>query len=242
VAGSWLGTETLGNGWYRIYVQCNGVVVGNSNEFIVYPAGVDVPSATGSVSFFGFQISNQGACGTYVQTIGAVVASQNAETLTIPMNLPPGPSTFYARWVEMGGQARSAGTPRILQIGATASGLNPRLLIYWTSTQLACQWIDAVGSARVSSIVMAAAWGDEVEAVMTIGPNGIVNFAARTNGGAWVSGSPSSANALPAAWQTPQLAFPGYSSSAGLPILGLERWAVLPFVVNNPDEAAAVAR
>lgn len=245
VVGLYLGCESLGNGWWRIHGQATGVVSTDTHLCYIYPADV-VAANTGATTFFGFTVSNQGACGTYVQTAGAVVSSQNGETLTVPMNLPPGPSTFYARWVEMGGAARWNGAPRIIEIGAVpGAGVNPRAQMRYRQAAgngLVFEWIDASGVSSNSTCTLTINIGDLVECVGTLSASGVVTVWARTNGGAWVAGSPSAPNPLPAAWNAAQLGFPGYSSSTGLPILGLERWAVLPFVVNDPDEAATEAR
>lgn len=194
-------------GHYRVLAEVDNVVVANSHKFVVRPAGA-VAAATGASILWGFYAHQAASPGrTYYPNPNASGSTTpGQDILRIPTLVPPGATTFYARYYETGAQSRAVreGTSqRVLTIGDVGN-TPPRFLLYFLggTDQPRVQHTDAA-SISVTSLASGfptLAFGDRVELLGVLYQDGSVQLFWSVNGSATVAATRSSAKAFPAAW------------------------------------------
>lgn len=120
-SGTVLATEPWSAGWYRVLVQCPGVVAANTNLFFVSGSG-STNSNTGDGFVFGANAWNAPFPSSYQGPSGGASPSVK-DSLTVPFNFGPMDLTVLAR-IARPSHADITGSmgfsPRIYEIGNTA--------------------------------------------------------------------------------------------------------------------------
>lgn len=192
-------------GHYRVLVEVDGLTVANTHRFIVRPAGA-TGSAVGASILWGFMAHNLPSPTSYFPNNGASGSTtRTADTLRLPWLTAPGATTFYAKYYEVGMQRQAivqGVTVRALQVGDIGN-VDPRLIVGMSSAGfLLVQHANAATGASVSSTlnIGTLVYGDLVEVVGIIYPDGSVQVFGSINGAAVTAGPRTAAKVLPAAW------------------------------------------
>lgn len=134
--GTFIVTETLGNGCFRSYFQTTSVTAANTNSLQFYPATTSALAVAtqGDCYVGGFQAENATHPTSYVKTTTGTVA-RSADLLSSTADWLHQDVTFYAKilrptWAALSGAAINNGA--LLSIGNSVT--NSCLLVYLDST------------------------------------------------------------------------------------------------------------
>ena len=137
---------------------------------------------------------------SYIATAGAA-RTRTADSLTFPLATRPQAMTLYLRFVELSNPAASLPTwplaERLFRVGGTS---NPGWDIYRSATAYVCSANNGVTQVNTSVSAATVSTGDLVEIAATLTTTGVVQIFLSVNGGSLISGTASSALAMPAAW------------------------------------------
>lgn len=194
-------------GWYRILLDITGIAVPtNLHAVYAWPAGTSGP-AMGSAYFWGFHAHSQ--CTPARQYWGPTAAgsvNSGSDQLQIPWLTPPGAITLYARYYEVGMQKKSvveANSQRIIELSGSSIA-DPRIILYHQqpNAELRMAHNPLVGGQSTSQTVglPTLVYGDKVEAMGLVYPDGGVQVFVSVNGGAVIAGSRGPARTFDAAW------------------------------------------
>lgn len=195
-------------GWYRILLDITGIAVpANNHAIYAWPAGTSGP-AMGSAYFWGFHAhSICTPARQYHGPTGAGSLNSGSDLLLFPWLTPPGAITLYARYYEVGAQKKSSidsNSQRIFELsGPTAA--DPRVLLYHQQPSAEIRMAHnalAGGVLSQTSGLPTLVYGDKVEAMGLVYPDGSVQVFVSVNGAAPVVGARSGARAFDAAWSS----------------------------------------
>lgn len=192
-------------GWYRVLVEGAGLVVANTHTFRAYPAGGTAVNV-GSAAFWGFHAhSTCTPARQYHGPTGAGSTNSGSDLLHIPYAVAPGAITLYARYYEQGAQKRSvleAQSQRIIELSGV-SAATPRLILFHLQPNSdVFMWHVASAATKESKTAgfPTLNYGDKVEAMGLVYPDGSVQVIASVNNAAPIVGPRSTAVAFDPAW------------------------------------------
>lgn len=192
-------------GHYRVLVDVTGIIVANAHRYRLYPAGATAANL-GSTTFWGFHAHS--TCTPARQYHGPTVGSSltsGSDVLPLPWLTPPGALTMYARYYEMGAQKRSTvdlTSQRIVEIsGATSVTPRTMLVIPQPFAEIQMQHFATAGT-KISATVglPTLAYGDKVEAMGVLYPDGSAQVFVSVNGAVPLVGGRSAGQAFDPAW------------------------------------------
>jgi hypothetical protein len=210
VVGSFLGARRLGNGWWAIYGQTTSVTAANDHQIHLWPS-----SDTSGTSVVDVWRAN--AFDSALPPSSILDASQvlGAETFYAPYLHAPSVfategGTLYAKWIERGTRALAiaeAVSKRYVALGESDG--SPRVLLYVSSSG----FLRALHGNGTNSSDQAIGggtfpvFGDVVEMICQVYPDGSVQPHVSINGAAVVSGA-QGGTPIPfaSAWNSPNLA------------------------------------
>lgn len=213
---------TDGTSWYRVYVSGDNNSTGNTTaELRVYPAGsaaldASVDSApTGYNHFWGAQFENAATPSPYEATTTGSV-TRNADSLYWAYDQIPQAMTVYCKFKNRG--TSSIVNARVLQIGGSTVGGDPRFALAGSTDDWRCLFDDGTASSDVSN-VGSGAYGDVVELRGVLNTTGGVTLGVSVNSGAESTSSATGAGPPTdqAAWNDTRL----YLNSGGSTNQGL---------------------
>lgn len=172
-------------GHYRVLVYVNGLTVANTHRFRAYPASAVSAAAIGATIFWGFQAHNRAAAvSEYLPNAGASGSvSIVGDTLNLPWTVAPGPMTWYLRYIEIGGALIGSveGSVHIMaRIGGSSAGRLDFLCMSGTGYPRASH--ENANGAVTSSLASIPAYGDRVELLGVLYPDGSVQLFRSING------------------------------------------------------------
>lgn len=203
-AGSYLGSERMAGGVYRLLFSAAGVVAANANRLNILPATIS--GEQGNVYAGGVQVQNdEFPSGYFKTTTGSV--SGTADSLVYAFYLLPQSLTAYWRGVDQGTVLSGSGAARVFEIGATDN----RMYVAGTSTAGTMRGVVVSGGVTyaTSGIATGAAIGDLLEyrlALSAPDASGLatLTFGVSRNGGAEQTATVGSV-VIPSAWDAATL-------------------------------------
>lgn len=207
--GAKIAVVPYAGGWWRLLTQATGVVASHTNA-----VWVDTISGAGDVFVCGAQAQDSLVPSAVIRTTGAA-ATQNAETLTVPLTVNPQSITIYVQHLDLGGWTVGGGLPRIVSIGSTDTGSPPYLTIT-NNGGWEAQYSDGAGAVQTSQVSGQTNYGDLIDSLVTLqlaadGSGGILTYGQTVNNGAFTNGTPSAGGLITpiAAWSSPKVILGG---------------------------------
>jgi hypothetical protein len=210
------------NGWYRIEIsgKANTTATAFTAEVVFRSNGARsyVGDTTKGFYWFGAQHEKDSAFpSSYIPTT-TVAVTRAADALSFAFNALPQVMTVYAKYLTVGAGAVQG---FVWAIAATAFG-TPYLGLYEIGTSLVGRY-DVASVDYESSSVLSPTSGATVEGLTTLSSTSVITQSGALNGGATVTGSPTTGPTLPGSWgSSPILTIGNYIPGAGgLPIFGV---------------------
>lgn len=225
--GTYIGKRYVGNGYWAIYGEATGVVVGNTNRVSVWPAGNT--AETGLIDVW-----RVNAWSDNVPGFSFMDASESRpnEAFEAALSLRAEPMSCYVRLRETGAVEGAVGY--VIHLGDSAV---PRLRIYANGSGVyAARWTDANGGDATATLAVAPSWGDDVELLATVDADGVLTLSQRING-ATATTATDTATALSGFPMTPEVHVGSLSGSTMY--LGLYRAIRISRGVRTLAEMAA---
>jgi hypothetical protein len=158
--GTHLGKRYIGNGYWAIYGEAGGVLIGNTNRASVWPA--QNASETGSIDVWRVNVYSDNVPGFSFLDASE---SRPSEAFEAALALRAEPMSWYVSLRETG----AVDTPvpgYVFHLGDSAV---PRLRLYADgSGAYAARWTDANGGDATATLAVAPSWGDDVELLVTL--------------------------------------------------------------------------
>jgi hypothetical protein len=191
--GTLFPVESWGAGWYRLAFSATGVVAANTNQIFI---GNDAVGTVGTHYIFGANAWNAVFPSSYQ---GPSLTTKNADSFSWAYGHKPQALFWYAKTVDRG--TAQTVNARILEIG-TSAGTAPTLILYRSSVSEYTVYHHNGAASVLIAHNPTIAFGDTVEFLLILQPDGKVKVLVSVNGGAAQDSGLSAANALAAAWAT----------------------------------------
>ena len=191
--GTYLGKRKVGNGYWAIYGEATGVVVGNTNRLQIEPANSN--SVSGSLDVYRANAYNDNAPGFSILDASE---ARSADEFYAGFPYPPQEMTVYAQWHEAG-TAFISGFPSIVEVGDSATDGTIQIRRDNSSGDGRYECVLQADGSQVSVSEPSATvtYGDSVEFVAQVASSGSVTGVMSVNGAAIVTGSAGSTGTLP---------------------------------------------
>lgn len=197
-AGTLFPVENWGGGWYRLPFAANGVIAANATRLYLYPTQ-QTNTDTGTTYFFGANAWNATFPSSYQ---GPSLTTKNADVFSWGHAYKPQAMFRYTKLVERGTILSGAATV-VLEIADAPENV-PALILDKGASAYRTTHYNAATSVNVV-LGAAPAFGDTVELLEILNPDGSVKLLQSINGAAATSAGPSAALAFAAAWSSPTL-------------------------------------
>jgi hypothetical protein len=197
--GTYLGKREIGNGYWALYGEATGVVVGNTNRLRIEPANSN--SVSGSIDVYRANAYNNNVPGFSILDASEF---RRADSFYADFPYPPQAMTLYVKFVERGTLAGAIpSSERVVHIGSTSSVGYPRFLLYAHPDGVyKCAHDNGTTTvvAGTTSTLSATSYGDVVELRGVLNADGSVTIGQSINSGTEETSTDSTAVTLGTAW------------------------------------------
>lgn len=172
--------EYWGAGLWRLPVSATAVVAANTNRIVVLPAGATA-AATGRVYLFGANAWDAVFPSSYQ---GPSLTTREDDLFLLPYTHIPQPIFVYLDLFDLGSASRAGVAQHYLNIGQTSPNHRLQILTQTTLGRIRVLHGESGNVTRDLNISGGVAYGDRLELLSILHPNGSVQIIGAKNGGA----------------------------------------------------------